>query len=118
VVVLERPRSPDDLAGLASSDAHLVRRLGILVLTLDEHVTPILPDLRRLSDVVVAAIPLEFAGLNPGLIQADVIYAINGTKIETVEELRFALDAKKAGDSVALQVEREGQVIYVAFELE
>jgi len=81
-------------------------------------VTPVLPDLRRLSGVVVAAIPAEFAGLNPGLTAGDVIYELNGSRIGTVEELRAALDSKKVGAPIALLVERSGQLIYVSFELE
>jgi S1-C subfamily serine protease len=92
VAVLARPRSPEDLEELANRDAHLVRRLGVLALTLDEKVTPILPDLRRLSGVAVAGVPAEFAGLNPGLIAGDVIYELNGSRIGTLEELRTALD--------------------------
>jgi serine protease Do len=118
VAVLARPRSPEDLEELASRDAHLIRRLGILALTLDERVTPILPDLRRLSGVVVAAIPAEFAGLNPGLIAGDAIYELNGSRIGTPEELRTALDGKKTGDPIALLIERSGQLVYVSFELE
>ncbi len=118
VAVLARPRAPADLQNLASRNADLIRRLGVLALTLDERVTPILPDLRRLSGVVVAAIPAEFVGLNPGLIAGDVIYELNGSRISTLEELRAALDGKKFGDSIALLVERSGQLIYVSFELE
>ncbi len=68
VTVLEAPRSPSSLNELANSDDNLVRQLGILALTLDEKVTGILSGLRRLSGVVVAGIPAEFAGANPGLI--------------------------------------------------
>ncbi len=118
VAVLARPRSPDDLQSLASRDAHLIRRLGVLALTLDEKVTPVLPDLRRLSGVAVAGVPAEFVGLNPGLIAGDVIYELNGSRIGTLEELRAALDSKKIGDPIALLVERSGQLVYVSFELE
>ena len=118
VAVLARQSAPEDLQNLASRNADLIRRLGVLALTLDERVTPILPDLRRLSGVVVAAIPAEFVGLNPGLIAGDVIYELNGSRISTLEELRAALDGKKFGDSIALLVERSGQLIYVSFELE
>jgi serine protease Do len=118
VAVLARPRSPEDLEELASRDAHLVRRLGVLALTLNEKVTPILPDLRRLSGVAVAGVAAEFVGLNPGLIAGDVIYELNGSRIGTLEELRTALDGKKAGAPLALLVERSGQLIYVSFELE
>jgi len=103
VAVLARPGSPVDLEELASRDAHLVRRLGVLALTLDEKVTPILA---------------EFAGLNPGLAAGDVIYELNGSRMDTLEALLTALDGKKAGDPIALLVERSGQLTYVAFELE
>jgi S1-C subfamily serine protease len=103
---------------LARRAARLIRRLGVLALTLDERVTPILPNLRRLSGVVVAAIPAEFAGLNPGLIAGDAIYELNGSRIGTLEELRTALDAKKTGDPIALLIERSAQLVYVSFELE
>jgi S1-C subfamily serine protease len=103
---------------LAIRDAQLVRRLGVLALTLDEKVTPLLPDLRRLSGVAVVGVPAEFVGLNPGLIAGDVIYELNGSRIATLDALRAALDRKAAGDPVALLVERSGQLIYVALELE
>ena len=118
VAVLARPRTPVDLQELASRDADLIRRLGVLALTLDERVTPTLPDLRRLSGVVVAAIPAEFAGLNPGLTAGDVIYELNGSRIANIQELRAVLDRKGPGAPIALLVERSRQLIYVAFELE
>ena len=118
VAVLQRPRSPGDLVDLASRDANLVRRLGILALTVDEKVTPVLPDLRRLYGVAVAAISLEFAALNPGLLAGDVIYEVNGTRVASLEELRAELDTKKAGAPIALLIERSGQLRYVSFQLE
>src|SRR5262249_22479525 len=53
VAVLERPRDPDRILSLLSGDS-AVPRLGILVVELDEKVTPMLPALRRLDGVVVA----------------------------------------------------------------
>ena len=118
VAVVARPRTPVDLADLATTDAHRVRKLGVLALTLDERVTPVLPNLRRLYGVVVAAIPLEFAGANPGLIAGDVIYEINGTRTRTLEELKAWLDGKKNKEPIALLIERSGQLMYLSFELE
>jgi serine protease Do len=118
VAVVPRPKTPGDLVDLASREAHLIRRLGVLALTLDERVTPILPDLRRLYGVTVAAIALEYAAVNPGLIAGDVIYEMNGVPMHTLEDLRVALDGKKKGAPIALLIERGGQLQYVAFELE
>jgi serine protease Do len=118
VAILERESRPGRLEDLADYDTALVRRLGILALNLDEKVTPILPGLRRLSGVVVAAVPEEYVGLNPGLVTGDVIYSFNTQRVESVDELRDALKGKKAGDPIAFLVERSGQLIYVTATLE
>jgi serine protease Do len=117
VAVVERKSEPSQMEDLANS-ATLVRPLGILAVTVDEKVTAILPDLRRLSGVAVAAVPAEYAGLNPGLLAGDVIYSLNTRRIASLDDLRGALNDKKPGDAIALQVERLGQLIYVTATLE
>jgi serine protease Do len=118
VTLAERPPLPASLTELANNDDNLVRQLGILALTVDARVSAILPDLRRPTGVAVAAIPSEFAGLNPGLGTGDVIYELNGARINSLEELRTALAAKKTHDPVALLIERQGQLQYVTLEIE
>jgi serine protease Do len=118
VAILERANEPSRLEDLANYDAALVRQLGILAVTVDEKVTPILPNLRRLSGVAVAAVPAEYAGLNPGLMAGDVIYSLNNQGIASVDALRDALKDKKYGDPIALLVERYGQLVYVTASLE
>jgi S1-C subfamily serine protease len=118
VAVVDRKNEPSQLEDLVNYDAALVRQLGILAMTVDEKVTAILPDLRRLSGVAVAAVPAEYAGLNPGLLAGDVIYELNNRRIASLDELRDALKDKKSGDAIALLVERFGQLIYVTAALE
>ena len=118
VPILEAPRSPSNITELANSDDNLVRQLGILALTLDEKVSGILSGLRRLSGVVVAGIPAEFAGANPGLITGDAIYELNGEHLLSLEDLQKALATKKTHDPIVLLVERQGQLRYVTLELE
>ena len=118
VAILERPNSPVVLSDLVNGQSNLVRELGILALTLDEKVTPSLPETRRLYGVVVAAIPAEFAAVNPGLQPGDVIYALNTATVHSLEELRAALARLKPADPVALLVEHEGTLGYVSFALE
>ncbi len=89
--ILERPKSPLALADLVNGQSNLVRELGILAITLDESVAPNLPETRRLDGVVVAAIPVEFAAVNPGFEPGDVIYALNKTDIHSLDDLRKAL---------------------------
>ncbi|QOY88804.1 trypsin-like peptidase domain-containing protein [Paludibaculum fermentans] len=118
VAVLERKNEPSLLADQASYEAALVRELGILAVTVDEKVTAILTDLRRLSGVAVAAVPAEYAGLNPGLVAGDVIYEVNTKAIASLDELKAAVKEQKKSDAVVLLVERMGQLIYVTATLE
>jgi serine protease Do len=118
VAVVERKSQPSQLEDLVNYDAALIRQLGILAMTVDEKVAALLPELRRLSGVVVAAVPAEYAGLNPGLLGGDVIYELNNQHIASLDELRNALKDKKSGDPIALLVERFGQLIYVTAALE
>ena len=118
VVILERPNSSGGLVDLVNNQSNLIRRLGILALTLDEKVTPLLPPTRRLDGVVVAAIPIEFAAFNPGLKAGDIIYTLNKNKVGSLEDLRNALKGLKPGDPVALLVERDGTLGYTSFTLE
>jgi serine protease Do len=118
VALLDRPNDPSQLEDLASSDAALVRRLGILAVTVDSKVLGILPSLRRSSGVAVAAVPAEYAGLNPGLVAGDVIYSLNKRRIDSLADLRSALTGKKAGDPMVFLVERFSQLIYVTANLE
>ena len=118
VAILERPSSPVVLADLVNDQSNLVRKLGILAMTLDENVTPSLPETRRLYGVVVAAIPSEFAEMNPGLKSGDIIYAINTTKVRSLEELRTALMGLKPGDPIALLTEHDRTIGYISFKLQ
>jgi len=118
VTILERPRSTLALADLANGEDNLVREIGILAMTLDEKVTPSLPETRRLSGVVIAAIPAEYAAFNPGLKAGDVIYSLNQTKLASLDELRAALKTLKPGDPAVLLVESDGTLGYVSFKLE
>jgi serine protease Do len=118
VAVMERPNSPVALADLVNGQANLVRELGLLAMTLDDKVTPELPETRRLYGVVVAAIPVEFAALNPGLSPGDIIYELNGDKIRSLDELRKALATLKPGNPVVLLAEHEGTLGYVSFTFE
>jgi S1-C subfamily serine protease len=48
----------------------------------------------------------------------DVIHSVNGAVVSNLEELRAALDALKSRTPVVLQIERDGLLSFVAFELE
>jgi S1-C subfamily serine protease len=52
------------------------------------------------------------------LATGDTIHGVNGTPVTSVIDLRRALDGLKPRSAVALQIERTGQFIFLAFELD
>jgi len=57
--------------------------------------------------------PAAKAGLQPG----DVIYALNGTAVATVADLRQSLSALNSGDTVVLQVLRDSKLRFVTVSI-
>jgi serine protease Do len=116
VPVTERLEDPDRFAGMVTPERNLVQKLGILGVEIDSEVLRLLPSLRGEDGVVVAA-RVTFArpdGPEPG----DVIYAVNGVSVRGLAELRSALDGIKSGEAAVLQVERSGQLRFLALEAE
>lgn len=112
----ERPHKADSLVDSADPEKNLVSPLGILGIELTLDLAKSLPDLRIPTGVVVAAKTLGGNGEVP-LQTGDVIHGVNGTTITTLGELRDSMAKLKAGDAVALLIERYGQMIYVSFSL-
>ena len=116
VPVVERIEDPDRFAGLVTPDRNLIPRLGILGIEIDAAVLRLLPSLRGEDGVVVAsrATLAPPDGPEPG----DVIYAVNGVSIRGLAELRSAVDKLPKGEPVVLQVERNSQLRFLAFEID
>jgi S1-C subfamily serine protease len=48
----------------------------------------------------------------------DVIHRLNTVPIDSTQTLRAAVDKLKAGDPAVLQIERDGELTFVSFEME
>ena len=118
ILAKESTRPTDQLAELAMSDKGLVRRLGILGADIDDRIRKIMPHLRSDSGVVVSARIQDATSEDSGLKAGDVIRALNQTQIDSLDTLKKAIRSLKVGDSVALQIEREGKISYLSFEME
>jgi serine protease Do len=118
VPVTAQDDDPQRFADLVNPEKNLIPKLGILGVEIDRKLAPILPDLRKQYGIVVAARAAESDGLDVDLRPGDVIYAINTEPTSTIASLTGALAQMKSGDAVVLQVERDGQLMYVAFEME
>lgn len=95
---------------------NLVARLGILAMTLNAEVAQLIPVLRVKTGVVVASTVAGAIDAREGrLVVGDVIFGVNGKPVESIAELRTALDPLKPGAAVVLHIERRGELTYLAF---
>jgi serine protease Do len=118
VVAMDRPEALDHLADLVDPDKSLVHQLGVLGLSIDESLVKSLDGLRIPSGVLVAARAEDPRAADVWLSAGDVIHSVNGVPVTNLQELRKELDALTAHSSVVLQVERDGLLTFVAFELD
>jgi serine protease Do len=107
----------EEMADFSNPDKYLVRELGVLAVDVNDKVRQTL-HLRRPSGVVVVARTLDGPSINSGLLPGDTIHALNRVEIESVDGLRHAIDERKRGDPLVLQVEREARLRYLFFDLE
>jgi serine protease Do len=117
VVLVERPHDVDQVALLADPVKNLVSKLGIVAVEIDPQIAASLTGLRIDSGVVVAAKSAD-PNVDVSLSTGDIIHAINGSPVSTLEGLRSTLDHLSANTPVVLQIEREGKLMFIAFKME
>jgi serine protease Do len=117
VPVAEPPRDIDQVAALADPEKSLVTAIGILGVEIDKKIAAMVPDLRDPFGIVVAA-RATGAGVEVPLAVGDVIRTLNGQPITTLDRLRSTLKALPPGAPVALQIQRDQKLMYVAFTLD
>ena len=108
----------DQFAGIADPVKSHIGSLAILGLDFNDDLRALLPDVRLGTGVIVVGRAPGFNSVSTGLRVGDVIHALNRNPIESVEQLKSALAKLKSGDAVVLQIERQGQLQYLAFEME
>ena len=118
VVLQERPHDGEGTTSRLDPDRNRIRQLGVLGVALDGPADAERLGLRFTSGIVVAARTQDPHAADVSLAAGDVIYAVNGGRVSTVPELQSILDAMPPHESVVLQVEREGVLVFVAFELD
>ena len=117
MAVEARDDDPLRFADRATREQHHVPRLGVLALTLTDALRQELGVDASTVGALVAARASEAAmeyGIQPG----DLVEAVNTTRVKSLEDLRQAVAALPARAACALQVVRQGQHLYLAFEIE
>jgi serine protease Do len=117
VQVAERQDEVHRVADL-DPEGNLISKLGIVGVAINKNISEALPGLRMASGVIVAARAAYAATVETGLQSGDIIHALNGIDIISLDGLRQALDKLKIGDPVVLQIERQGTLMYLVFDME
>jgi serine protease Do len=101
----------------AIDERNLVSQLGIFVMDVDHQLGEQLSQTRGRGGVLVAATLEEGPAFEEDLKAGDIIYRVNRERVSSAARLRELLSGMKAGDAVALQIERNGQLHFVALEI-
>ena len=117
VQVIERPDDPDRYLSLVDPKKNLVPQLDILGVDLPDEPASGQPRRRLDGGILVAAVSGE-ASTPDRFLPGDVIHAVNRTFVLRLADLRDAVADLKDGDPVVVQIERQGQLMFIAFEVD
>jgi serine protease Do len=118
VPAIEHRDAMDQLLDNINPENSLVPTLGVLAIDLTDQLRQQLGTLRVPSGVIVVGRAADLILPDTGLQAGDIIHTLNGTPVDSVEQLRSMTKALKTGSAVALQIERDGGLTYVSFEVE
>ncbi len=118
VAVAEREDDPTRFAEMVTPERNIVPRLGVLALDIDERVASMLGELRVPHGVLVAAMSADAPSSEQALQAGDVIVSFNGAPVTNLADLRSAVGRLATRAAVVLQVQRLGQLMFVALEVE
>lgn len=96
---------------------NLVPQLGVFVLDMDEELAAEMGQTRGKGGVLVAAELNQTPVLGEDLEVDDIIYRMNRQRVTNTARLRELINGVRPGEPVAFQVERKGQLHFVAMEL-
>jgi serine protease Do len=118
IPVIEEKTEIDPLSALVDPEKNRIPRLGLLGIDIGQQTAELLPRLRINSGVAIVAKTAGYRTEDTGLLPGDVIHFVNGNPVANMQDLGNQLKALKAGDPVVLQIEREGELSYLPFEME
>jgi serine protease Do len=118
VVVTERPEDPTQALDVVRPDKNLVPQLDILGVDIDEKLAASLHSAHGDNGVLVAAMSADASPPADRFQPGDVIRAVNRVPIHSLAELRKAVAGMKDGDPIVVQIERQGMLTFVAYELD
>jgi len=118
VPAVEKHDQMDLLMDATDPEKSLVPRLGVLAVDITDQLRSAVGGLRIPGGVVVVGRAADLIVSESGLQTGDIIHSLNTKAIDSVETLRSIVRDLKPGAAVVLQVERDGGLQYLAFEME
>ena len=118
VPAVEKHDQMDLLMDATDPDKSLVSRLGVLAVDITDQIRAAIGTVRLPGGVIVVGRAANLIVSETGLQTGDIIHALNTRPIDSVKTLRSAVRDLKPGAAVVLQVERDGGLQYLPFEME
>jgi serine protease Do len=118
VTPVSAPPQVENLSDLIKPDRDLIAPLGVFVMDLKHSEVGAMLNLRTETGVLVIGLLGGEPAIAADLSVGDAIRAVNGTPLQSSQQLRQVLSGFKPGDAVVLEVERQSVLQYVAFEME
>ncbi len=118
LIPIEETDESDALSEIIHSAGTDVAELGVIGIDISSRVTAALPDLRLAEGVYIAGWSNPSGRRAAELLLGDVIHRVNGAPISSSSDLVRNLRQAKRGDPVALWIERDRKLQYIAFEFE
>jgi serine protease Do len=118
IPVVEVKQGAESLAGLADPEKDAVPALGIFGIDLTPDAVSLIMEPRIASGVIVAATTADHRADELGLQMGDIIHSVNAAPITNMPALRAALARMKSGEPAVLQVERNGRLMFLSFDVE
>ena len=118
VPAVEKHDQMDLLMDATDPDKSLVPQLGVLAVDITDQLRSAIGTTRIAGGVVVVGRAANLIVSDSGLQTGDIIHSLNSKAIDSVETLRGVVRDLKPGAAVVLQIERDGGLQYLAFEME
>jgi len=119
VPAIEHHDQMDQLLDAVNPENSLIPKLGVLAIDISGDLGGKLSSQLRIpSGVLVVGRAADLIIPETGVEAGDVIHQLNATPIDSRKTLGAALKELKPGDPVVLQIERDGGLMYLSFEME
>ena len=118
VPVVERPDDPGRFLDMVDPKKNLVPELDVLAVDLTASFLATIGPPRKKGGVLVAGISADATPPADRFQPGDVIFVVNGKEVGSLAELKAAVAGLKDGDPVVVQLERQGLLMFVSFEVD